>query len=252
VGILSTTAPGQYERYDGTSMAASHVSGAAALLWAAHPDASLSQVTRALLAGADHGRLEVAQALGALESEEGAAGSLLLSRDSLAFTARTGRKPRAQTVSIRTDAGAPRKWKAAADQAWVSLKQKEGETPARVSFVVDPSKLGAGQHLCTVRFSDESGKGPALRLTLQVGGSPAIAVSGRGCEMRGDTLHASAGSGCALQAAEGEAAGVRWILPGGHQAAGARLYGQFLRRGKFKIEVSGDEGETDHIPVMIE
>src|SRR5436853_208035 len=49
VGILSTTAPGRYERYDGTSMAAPHVSGLAALLWSVHPDATLAQVRKAIL-----------------------------------------------------------------------------------------------------------------------------------------------------------------------------------------------------------
>jgi hypothetical protein len=248
VGILSTTAPGQYERYDGTSMAAPHVSGAAALLWSAHPDASLAQITKALIAGAAHGRLDVALALGALERETGAPGPLRLSRDALTFTARSGAKPRAQTVSIRTEGGGARKWKAAADRAWISLRQKEGETPARVSIAVDPSRLGTGKHLGTVQFTDEAGTGPVLQLTLQIGNSPAISLTGRGCEMRGETLHASAGSGCTLQAAEE----VRWRLPGGRETSGTRLYGQFLRPGRFEVQVSGDEGQIDSIPVVIE
>src|SRR5438132_8131821 len=67
VGILSTTAPGQYDRYDGTSMASPHVAGVAALLWAAHPNASLEQVRKAILSsavpmtGVQHGRVDAAR-----------------------------------------------------------------------------------------------------------------------------------------------------------------------------------------------
>jgi hypothetical protein len=87
-----------------------------------------------------------------------------------------------------------------------------------------------------------------LQLTLQIGNSPAISLTGRGCEMRGETLHAAAGSGCTLQAAEG----VRWVLPGGRQTSGARLYGQFVRAGRFEIQISGDESQSESIPVVIE
>ena len=57
----------------------------------------------------------------------------------------------------------------AADRAWISLRQTEGQTPARVIIAVDPSRLGAGQHLGTVQFTDDAGKGPVLQLSLQIG-----------------------------------------------------------------------------------
>ena len=53
VGIASTWPGGGYSWASGTSMATPHVSGTAALLWAADPGASVSQVKAALLAGVD-------------------------------------------------------------------------------------------------------------------------------------------------------------------------------------------------------
>jgi subtilisin family serine protease len=53
VDILSTVPGGGYGWASGTSMATPHVSGAAALLWAASPGASVSQIKSALMDGVD-------------------------------------------------------------------------------------------------------------------------------------------------------------------------------------------------------
>jgi hypothetical protein len=259
VGILSTTAPGQYERYDGTSMASAHVAGLAALLWAAHPDASLQDVRRAILAsavpmdGVLHGRVDAARALFALEIASGQTGSLKLSAGALSFRSRPGRIPRPQSISLRAEGGGARKWTAKADAAWIVLRQTTGETPARVQVRVDPSKLAAGKHTGSVILQDAAGERQALAVSLQIGSAPIVAVQGDGCALREDgKLHARAGSGCVLSAADGEAATVQWRLPGGEEASGARLYGQFVRRGEFQVLVSADEGEVDPLPVVIE
>ena len=52
VGVWSTTAPGTYESYNGTSMATPHVTGAAALYAATHPGATAAQIKAAILAAA--------------------------------------------------------------------------------------------------------------------------------------------------------------------------------------------------------
>jgi len=51
--ILSTQPGNDYGRWSGTSMAAPHVAGAAALIMAAHPRLSVAQVKAALLSGTD-------------------------------------------------------------------------------------------------------------------------------------------------------------------------------------------------------
>ncbi len=52
VQILSTLPQGRYSTYSGTSMASPHVTGAAALIWAAHPELTADQVVALLLQGA--------------------------------------------------------------------------------------------------------------------------------------------------------------------------------------------------------
>ena len=260
VGILSTTSPGQYERYDGTSMASPHVAGVAALLWSAYPDATLAQVRKAIfasgvpVAGVRHGRVDAARALQALADETGGdQGGLQLSRDTLNFTARAGRIPRSQTVSLRADGGGARTWTAKAGAAWIVLPKTSGKTPSRVTVGVDTTRLGAGKHEGKVVFSDSAGGSVSLSVALQIGNLPSVVVQGKGCELRDDgALHVQVGAGCALSAAEGESNGVQWRLPGGTETTGARLYGQYVRRGQFQVLVSRDEGEVDPIAVIVE
>ncbi len=256
VGVLSTTAPGQYERYDGTSMASAHVAGVAALLWAAHPKASLEQVRGAILASGhqienvQHGRIDAMHALAALDAETGDAGEgLVLSREELKFVVKKGRVPRAQTVSLRSEGGGKQAWTGAPDAKWMVLKQSKGETPSRISVRVDSAKLG-NQREGHIEFRDEAGDKVSLKVVVQSGS--AVAAAGEGCEMRGGALHVRAGSGCALAAAGADAPEVKWVLPGGTQVGGSRLYAHFVRRGQFQVLVSSDEGEVDPLPVVIE
>ena len=259
VGILSTTAPGQYERYDGTSMASAHVAGVAALLWSAFPEAGLSQVRQAILTsaqpidGVEYGRVDAAIAMEALRHEiRPARGALELSRASLSFTARPGRIPRSQTVKLRVAGGGARKWWAQASNEWIVLPATSGKTPARVTVRVDPAGLAGTHGEGSVIFVDDAGQSVTLSVSLDVGGRPSIAVRGEGCESRGGVIHVRAGSGCELRASDGESNGVQWRLPGGELVGGARLFGHFVRKGEYQLLVSSDEGQVDPLAVVIE
>jgi len=266
VGILSTTAPGQYERYDGTSMAAPHVTGLAALLWAARPEAKLEDVRRAILssaaavAGVKNGRVDAARAMAALlEGAPGpSAGGLLLSRNSLLFTSSRGRVPRAQTVSLRAEGGEAKRWTARPDAPWVRLTAEHGETPSRLSVHADPAGLGPGEHLAHVRVEADEDPGHAalLEVKLRVGDAPAVAANGTGCAMRDGRLHVDRGATCKL-AVPGLGDGatsssVQWRLPGGAVVQGGSMYAQFISRGEYQLELSGSEDGVDAVSVVVE
>ena len=266
VGILSTTAPGQYERYDGTSMAAPHVTGLAALLWAARPEAKLEDVRRAILssaaavAGVKNGRVDAARAMAALlEGAPGpSAGGLLLSRDSLLFTSSRSRVPRAQTVSLRAEGGEAKRWTARPDAPWVRLTAEHGDTPSRLSVHADPAGLGPGEHLAHVRVEADEDRGHAalLEVKLRVGDAPAVAANGTGCTMRDGRLQVDRGATCKL-ALPGLGDGatsssVQWRLPGGAVVQGGSMYAQFISRGEYQLELSGSEDGVDAVSVVVE
>jgi hypothetical protein len=181
-------------------------------------------------------------------------GELMLSRAGMSFRAREGRIPRAQTVSVRIDGGGAREWTAQASDGWIVLPDHKGKTPARVTIRVDPAKLAAGKHDGTVVFRDDIGRSIALAVSFQIGPAPAVAVRGDGCALHDDdgTLHVRAGAGCELRAADGEANGVQWRLPGGESIGGAQLFGHFVRPGRYQVLISRDEGEVDPLAVVIE
>ena len=264
VAILSTTAPGKYERYDGTSMATPHVAGLAALLWSAHPSATLQQVKNAILAsavpmeGARHGRIDAARALDALVGAGGgASGALVLSRDKLTFKTASGKVPRAQSVSVRAEGGGKRRWKASVSAKWLTLVKAAGTTPSRLSVKVVPTGLRAGIHEAQVRVEDESSPTPTtLTVSLLVGSKTGAVAQGAECRESEGTVFVKAGTSCTLSAPgfdlDAALAPVRWRLPDGSISTGPRLVARFARKGEFRLEVSSMEGEREFVPVVVE
>ena len=266
VGILSTTAPGQYERYDGTSMAAPHVSGMAALLWAARPEANLADIRQAILSsavpltGTRNGRVQVGRAMAALLGHPGTgtSGALALSRDSLLFIASGLHGPRAQSVAVRAQDGEVIPWTARADAAWVRLAADRGQTPARLSVRPDPAGLAPGEHVAHVRI--EATERPSdfvmLEVKLRVGDAPPVAANGARCRLLDWRVHVDHGASCRIDVAglgPGAAAtSVHWRLPGGALVQGGSLYAQFLSRGEYRVDLTGDDGDADPITVVIE
>jgi len=266
VGILSTTSPGQYDRYDGTSMATPHVAGLAALLWSARPQAKLDDIRNAImssaapLAGTKRGRVDAGRAMAALVggAGDGSSGGFVLSRSSLLFTSARGQVPRTQTISLRAEGGSIRHWMARADARWIRLGVDQGETPAWLSVHVDPSGLAPGDYVAHVRI--EAPDAPAdvavLEVKLRVGAASSVAVAGAGCAIRDGRVHVERGSTCVLATpgvGVGAAApGVQWKLPGGALVSGAALYGQFTRAGEYQVEVSAVEDGADTLTVVVE
>lgn len=258
VGILSTTSPGRYERYDGTSMASAHVAGVAALLWAARPDATLAQVRGAMLEsaapveGTQAGLVDADKALAALGTAAPGAKRLEVSREELRFRARPDRAPHAQTVALRLEGGGVEPWIATASAPWIEVSRSSGRTPSRPAIRAWPAGLSRGMHLGEVVFTDASGGKVTLPVSLEIGGLPPVVARGEGCAMRERVLHVRAGAGCALSAAEAESWSIRWRLPGGREVEGARLYAQFVRKGEYQVQISRDDGDPDPLAVVIE
>jgi len=138
------------------------------------------------------------------------------------------------------------------DSSWVLVPKAQPETPARIAVRIDPQGLAPGEHRARVTFTSEDDSTATLAVVAQVGEAAAVSIRGEWCRLVEGKVVVRAGAGCALVAVDGEAAGVQWTLPGGAQASGARLYGQFVRRGEFQVMLSSDEGVTDAVPVVIE
>ncbi|RZU20194.1 peptidase inhibitor I9 [Kribbella rubisoli] len=178
VEIRSTWPGGQYAEDSGTSMAAPHVAGAAALIRQAHPDWTAEQVAAALTGGADRlstaldavtqgsGRLDVAGAdqLAVLPNERS------LSLGVADLSSRTLRST--STVTLTNVSSTTRTLRFDAKSAVA--------TPAKVSVSPSSARLGRGQKV-TVRLTvigarPAGGADWSGWLRASVSGSPDLSV----------------------------------------------------------------------------
>ena len=258
VGILSTTSPGNYERYDGTSMASPHVAGVAALLLAAHPNATLAQVRSAILSStAGSGELNAGKALAALDREEPGDAPLIVSRPSLAFASIGGGPARSQVITIRRAGGGAVDWTASANASWVKLSKERGTTPARLAVSIDPSALGTNlPRTARLAISAEGATPTLVEITIRSTGALLPRARGVGCRDDGARIHVKAGTVCTLEAPGLEtgalAAGLAWRLPGGDRIEGGRLVARFTRRGHWPLRVVADDGGNREVQVTVD
>lgn len=156
VNILSTSrsdAPNNYVTLSGTSMAAPHVAGAAALLAAYQPSLSASSLKATLLGTVDQlaqwsgktvtgGRLNVARALQAPTA-------CSFSVDEVAFD--FGASSDNASVTVRTAAHCD--WSAKSDATWITIAAG-GSGGSSLSFTVDPNPGAPRQATITVAGHD--------------------------------------------------------------------------------------------------
>ncbi|MBS2021333.1 MAG: S8 family serine peptidase [Deltaproteobacteria bacterium] len=248
VGILSTTSPGRYESYDGTSMATPFVSGLAALLWSAHPEATAANVKEAIVqsakkvSGVSAGRIDAAAALTALDGlvKSPTDAALTVSRDAVELTSTPDGSARAQVVSVRAEGGLGVPVQAKASAAWLHLPRPSGTTPMRLTIDADAAGLAVGDHAGTVTITPAGG-GKALKVsvTLHVTQKARIVASGAACAFEGDTLHVTVGTVCVLDASALPPGDSEWLLDGIHLATGPKLVGVFSHLGPVALSFGG-------------
>jgi hypothetical protein len=103
---------------------------------------------------------------------------LLVSPDSLSFTATTGTNPVTQPLSV-TNAGTDKlNWSATADQGWLRLSKATGPAPDQIEIDADVANLELGTHTATITFiNDSTGGSVQVPVTLDINKPNPLQVS---------------------------------------------------------------------------
>jgi subtilisin family serine protease len=165
--LCGTPLPGGYCTAIGTSTAAAHVSGVAALVWGSHPDLSANDV-RAILLETARKTGEPADRVGAgrVDAEaamrRGLQSDLRLSTSSIHLLAETESGPITQMVILSNPSSAGLSWQASVSNIgnWLSLSQTTGGqltngviqygSPAQITLTIAPQGLTPGRYSETV------------------------------------------------------------------------------------------------------
>lgn len=166
---VASTVPGpDVALFAGTSMAAPHVAGVAALLRAVNPALTVDAVRDYLRRGAvdlspagrddytGHGRVD---ALGSVNALTGTAITLAASPATVGFNVYAGAA--APTANVQLQAlGGTVAWTASANRSWVTLSATSGTaapgTPSSLSVGIDPAALGLGLHVADITIASNA------------------------------------------------------------------------------------------------
>lgn len=186
--ILSTVHPsvlGGYAELMGTSQAAAHVSGVAAMIWSDKPSLTLAQVKQALATSAvdlgtpgrdkyyGYGLVNAASALIKARDIAGSPtslpGTLQLSSDNVDF----GTLGNTHTVVISGGVGTVTGITASkhvdnGGSAWLGASLTSGSTPSQMTFTINREGLAPGDYTATVTVNSSAGSKP-IAIKMKVG-----------------------------------------------------------------------------------
>jgi subtilisin family serine protease len=185
--LCGTPLPGAYCTAIGTSTAAAHVTGVAALVWGSHPDLSADDV-RAILLGTARQTGEPADRVGAgrVDAEaamrRGLQSDLELSTSSIHLLAEPESGPITKMVTLSNPSSASLSWQASVSSGgnWLSLSRTTGDqlpsgviqygVPAQITLKIYPQGLLPGRYVETITVEATRSTGTKIveRITVEL------------------------------------------------------------------------------------
>ena len=230
VSVQSTWGGGSYASASGTSMAAPHVTGIAALLRAANPSLTPDEIRSVIVSTAlDTGALPgagLAKADAAVAAVSGAAAALAVTPPNVLMTTPSGGTAQSRAIDLRNAGAAGTvSWTATSNQPWLTVTPSGSATdviPSALTFTADPTGLPTHVHSGTVTLSAAAANSPVevpvrFAVTEHLTLDPSAVVSGqypRGARAR-YTFDGVAGQHIDVVARPGTRNILRLIMPDG-------------------------------------